>query len=268
VASRSIIPPMENELEPKVPEILWKYRQWDKKGHAQAMIEKGEVYFALPDELNDPLDFHWLETRPESFRERRLFAKKLAKQRLHDRSARSRKKHSELWTYQLANEYAATEDGVMDTYVQITQGVLCCSAKNNDFLMWSHYSRDHRGICVGLLPANISIPFRECIYEKVPPVLNYHAYVADSRRVFVDLARTKSDRWKYEQEWRALYNPGAFRYPGCVASVVFGLRTDDATRDKVKASIERSEQPISMLQIKKVAARYELEAVSYDGQQP
>ena len=41
---------------------------------------------------------------------------------------------------------------------------------------------------------------------------------------------------------------------------------DDATRNKVKASMKRSGQPINRFQIRKVSALYELDAVPYNGQ--
>ena len=149
---------MADELELPVPEVLWKYRQWDDKGHAEAMIEKGEVYFALPEELNDPLDFPWQENRTGDCERPPPVAKELARQRMRGRSARNRKDLSNLWTHQLGGEYASADNGVIDTYAQVTQGVLSCSAINYDFLMWSHYSSGHQGICVGLLPAKIPIP--------------------------------------------------------------------------------------------------------------
>jgi hypothetical protein len=112
------------------------------------------------------------------------------------------------------------------------------------------------------LPNKIDTPFRKCIYQEEPPTLDFRAYVTNSAKEFVRLARTKSNRWTYEREWRALHELAKSRhYPECVDRVVFGLQVTDTIRDEVKAAIKKSGQPIKLFQIEKVPTLYELRVI-------
>jgi Protein of unknown function (DUF2971) len=252
---------MADELEPPVPEILWKYRQWDEKGHAKVMIELGEVYYARKSELNDPMDLIWREDRPKSVAERRKYAKEMSRLYYPHLTRAERKMQVEGWVQQFIEESGTIVDGSVETSVEVTQGLLSCSEVNDDFQMWSHYSGGHRGICVGLRTDKIQVRFWRCIYQDEPALLDYWAYVTWNLDGVRTVSRTKSNRWSYEREWRSISIPGPFRHTGCVDSVVFGLNTDAETRENVGESIERSGQPIKLLQIRKVRSHYKLEAV-------
>jgi hypothetical protein len=90
-------------------------------------------------------------------------------------------------------------------------GLLCLSAVSDNILMWSHYSRSHTGIVVGLdgrhallssnEPELVPVEYRE---ERVK--MGYHA-ARRSRELqeqINSLIRRKSPQWSYEREWRQL----------------------------------------------------------------
>ncbi len=89
-------------------------------------------------------------------------------------------------------------------------GVFCGSTKNDDILMWSHYSNSHTGFCVGLdfkrLDKFISDKFpngksmmKEVIYDEKMPVLK--SYNEDEMAEYlISRMITKSIHWEYEKE--------------------------------------------------------------------
>jgi hypothetical protein len=80
-------------------------------------------------------------------------------------------------------------------------GVLCLSEIHDDFLMWSHYSAGHQGVCVGINTGKINKPLMKCRYSDNPPFIDAWNYVRPSTGLFADAARCKASRWAYEREW-------------------------------------------------------------------
>jgi len=87
------------------------------------------------------------------------------------------------------------------------RGISCFTEKNDNLLMWSHYADGGRGIC-------LEFSTSESLFEKAKKV----NYVDDIPRLSLDrllcennyedvmeLFRTKSTAWQYEQEWRVMH---------------------------------------------------------------
>ena len=88
-------------------------------------------------------------------------------------------------------------------------GVLSLTEKSDNLLMWAHYATSHQGYCLGF---NSDSNFfnrkrsendefyhiRKVIYDKNRP------YKPITDLTAQDTFLTKSDDWKYEQEWRML----------------------------------------------------------------
>jgi hypothetical protein len=103
--------------------------------------------------------------------------------------------------------------------------------------MWSHYGRDHTGIClqfewardVHCLSRAISIE-----YDDEYPVVNWIKNFRDS--IGPALMR-KHTRWKYENEYRISIDSEAGKYldlrPEALTGIIIGCRTDWVVRAAV-----------------------------------
>lgn len=134
--------------------------------------------------------------------------------------------------------------------------VFCLSEIRDDILMWSHYSRSHQGIVIGLATSHISL-------ESDPNLLKveYSSDRADmdylertrlsrqSKQQTDALIRRKSSHWSYEREWRRFYfvseciieNDALRRCPNyfvpieatTIREVILGCRATESTLSRI-----------------------------------
>jgi hypothetical protein len=253
-SNAAIIGGMDDDRE--VPDVLWKYREW--KEHAKNMVVHSELYFSRLEQLNDPLDCHWCERLPTDYRERFQFIKHLSAQTFPDDDPYQRVVHMATLISQLRDLTKNTADGLIRTVATYNSGVLCLSEINNDFLMWSHYADHHKGICIGIRPHVLRKRFLSCRYGDDAPVIDAWDYVKNSKGLFVNAVRCKASHWSYEKEWRTADAPGAKRYPGCIDSVVLGVRISDEHKNEVLAAIAESQHIIKVFQARLHPTKYQL----------
>lgn len=159
-----------------------------------------------------------------------------------------------------ANRYDRDKIGLRDFYRSFRDqfAVLCVSKKHDDLLMWAHYAQSHTG-CV--------LKFR-CLPEKDRPLcvaqeVKYQSeyplrasmndYVKhltgqvelDDDNLFKVFALTKSEHWKYEEEWRCISllkdSKSGFDYdpmiPEELEAVYLGCRIEEPTKKQVMMCI-------------------------------
>ncbi len=80
----------------------------------------------------------------------------------------------------------------------------CFSEYNDEILMWSHYADKHSGICVGFsFPHKYEDKFILCPVKYLDQLKELEG-TADVHRIILYWLTTKSIRWKYEKEIRAI----------------------------------------------------------------
>jgi hypothetical protein len=150
-------------------------------------------------------------------------------------------------------------DGVVD-FISKTHALACYSEIPDNFLMWSHYTRGHKGVVVefnlksdffsqpsNLMPVSYRSERASAVFDRDGFAFNEHV---------LSVVRTKSLEWKYEQEWRQLFtldtctkvhNPdGSADYykplpPDAIGSVMFGVRCLPETERTVCELIARAD---------------------------
>ena len=117
--------------------------------------------------------------------------------------------------------------------------VVCLTARPDNLLMWSHYSNNHKGLCLGFYHYTVST--RVHYTNQFPKVdfneINQPSYLEIS---IVNILHTKSPEWSYEEERRMTYvstTDSKVDYPGPLFLVIFGMRTSNEDIDKVKSLI-------------------------------
>src|ERR1051326_3383695 len=124
-------------------------------------------------------------------------------------------------------------------------GVYCLSPDPCNALMWSHYSRNHRGICLEFCSrTTLFNGARKVRYQK-----EYPSFLLHDQDTYLEMLLVKSDVWSYEQEWRLIcprftdvrFHPllmdGNYLpfNPTDLKSVILGCQADNETVEQVQA---------------------------------
>lgn len=83
------------------------------------------------------------------------------------------------------------------------RGLLCFSEDWTDPVLWSHYGAKHRGICLGF---DVKSGFAKKITYQENRLGDVAARDKTDEQILDALLYTKFESWRYEQEWRALFN--------------------------------------------------------------
>lgn len=108
-------------------------------------------------------------------------------------------------------------------------GLTCFTQTNDNLLMWSHYTEDHKGICLEFdykKDNNFFKPLKKVTYSKAYPIYNYYN---DKQNVVGELMLNKSDHWNYENEIRVIKDESQLYSfnPESLIGIYFGARTTD-----------------------------------------
>jgi hypothetical protein len=232
-----------------IPKILYKYRSWDTK-YDKSLLLNQELYFASPDQFNDPFDCNI----PLLFDEEELAPDKI----FLDTLELARKMHplkSEIELHEITfqhhkNNYLADKSYIQEiakanrNEINNNFGVLSLTEDETNFLMWSHYTNSHTGYCIGFdtlkLHQKSSGMVEPVLYKKEVPKV---PFFNDSKEVLIKFLRiflyTKSYIWSYEKEFRISKNAFArkvFKFPhDCVKEIIFGcLMKEDVKMGLIK----------------------------------
>lgn len=229
-------------------------RTWD-------LLKKHEVYFSLPGDLNDPLDVS-IDVKSEYER---------AKSHVYETDTHPEGRKSFLITMLDSIKKGVTEEGEEISLNQALylfmqrRGVLSLSKSAHDALLWSHYADGHRGLCLGfnaeILKIDGTTSSGDVQYLPNPPYMEKFLALAEEFGEFcrpwdglhfsdeqgknfynkqVDTMLhiglfTKSEDWKYEQEFRIISNPGNHSFSAsALQEVIIGAKTSKANEEKVK----------------------------------
>lgn len=215
---------------------LYKYRAYS--AYSLEMLINRELYFARPDQLNDPYDCR-LNIR-DSLGAAIARAGQIQNRSLHERLQRLR--------------------GIDHVYDKMDRdlsslGVFSLSRTPTHVLLWSHYAQNHTGFCVGFRfsdaltthqsPHGI-IGATDVGYSTSNPFIEFFEEVASSSTVpewgevwqtllSVGMA-VKADTWRYEEEVRILrQEPGLVPFSAVeLNEIVFGLNMSGRSRDTVR----------------------------------
>jgi hypothetical protein len=213
------------------------------------MIERGEVYFSKPSELNDPFEFCWMERWPKNpVKVDNFLTELLATQFPHDTIEERRFRYQQMKREARGFTAKARQNqGYTMRTATVTLGVLSVSEDWSHPLMWSHYADHHRGIAVGIDPTAITGKiFHPVNYIDEVAKIHVYDYLRPSVDRFLDLSLRKSDIWSYEREYRTANKAGSVCYSQCVKKVVVGLSASQNTVKEVRQSIKKSGYAIDL----------------------
>ena len=146
-------------------------------------------------------------------------------------------------------------------------GIYCLSPDPCLTLMWSHYSRNHKGICLEFGTDSIFKAAQRVRYQKEYPPLLLHEPESVWQMLLI-----KSDVWAYEQEHRLicprftavkdspLIMDGDYLRigHGDLKSIIIGCQADDRTSKVIKALLQEHAPNVAVRYAKRAPNKYRL----------
>ena len=229
-----------------IPTKLYRYRPLDNKSMAFRMgeIVRGELYLSHPKDLNDPFEvssllhssnpsdyLHAKEEFVKTFEGRmdpdtysRIFSKENFFDELMDFAAEnSILTEPTLDIKKVLTEVIMSEFAKLNSYINTrfrnSLRFACFSTTGINLPMWHHYTNGHSGICLEFDTNKIqniyqlNMLFPVYYVEKLPDMT--HMMVQRTHPRFSTIkyqAIHKLKDWSYENEWRLIFDPGAWYY--------------------------------------------------------
>jgi hypothetical protein len=255
------------------PRILYKYRNWKTPYHQDLLIKR-KLFFASPDQFNDPFDckIPFILNKEELSKDK-LFEILIQCLREDFPGNSETELHKMAYKEQMQNELYDEnyiEERAKYNHEQIKNnfGVLSLSADEMNFLNWSHYSESHTGYCIGFDTFELD----KICYGLLEPV----RYQIDIPEIKIDFHRkdrileflrimlfVKSSEWAYEKEYRITKNAFANRIvefsEECIKEVIFGCKMSIETKFEILEIIKKNYPNISVFEMNLHKTKFSLE---------
>lgn len=101
-------------------------------------------------------------------------------------------------------------------------GIVSYSETENNILLWSHYSDNHKGMCLVFdVPDILSKDIYKVDYEDLICPIEFKQDVE-----ILGVLKTKSKAWSYEKEHRQIFKIGErhYYYPNILKEIIFGCQ--------------------------------------------
>lgn len=231
--------------------ILYKYRNYTKDSKARTLeiINKQELFFAGIESFNDPFDgrvhlrFDGKLNEIIAAQIRTQYTMNLKKEDKYEgiKFEAAHKLVSENVTEEFIsnrNEIEARIERIQKIHNQ--KGVLALSSKNDNILMWSHYTFNHKGVCFGFEFDNDPIP--------EPIRVKYQTHYDDiwgwlytDEEIVGRILYSKSVDWEYEDEHRIVIDGiRAEKFsPNSLKEIVFGSKMSEEDKLEIIKECEK-----------------------------
>ena len=218
----------------------------------ESLITGSQLWFSAPEKLNDPFECRpWLEFEHTDQQLVEGMARHLSRK---DPSLTAHAAKADAVAIFLDGRHRdpKTWDKLRDDIIARLAhevGMLCLSEHNDSILMWSHYGKDHTGLCLGFEATPYTEFFgaaQKVLYsDELPHIQSFNMLPEDQiDKIFL----TKYSGWSYEDEWRIIDHdkgPGLHTYPPeLLKSITFGLRTPDEVKASVRLWAARRASPV------------------------
>jgi hypothetical protein len=199
----------KNYFAVKKIETLYKLRNWNEKYHPE-FLKEGQIYFARPNELNDPFDIH----RPVQFDisviNEQWFFEELTKIALHNGShslsdANTRASNQldiirkDPRGYFLRNY----EEMINSKWFNDQLGILSFSTSPMDDQLWGYYGGGLKGYAVGFDPIELTrqLNLPGFLVEYTDTIATT-GLIGGTLKQQADLYNQKNTKWSFESELR------------------------------------------------------------------
>ena len=228
-------------------------------------LENSKIWFSKPDDFNDPFDskIKCKYVKDQYYEER----KKLTMREAYNEAISNEsyiKESLDLNRMQLGHEKRRMEKtqelhSIFMEQVK-TSGVACYSKNYDNILMWSHYSDNHKGVCVKFNKSDQE-------FFKISSEVKYTDKFPDSQELLdakdpsTFLFSTKSDCWSYEQEVRVIKPiTGLVSFkPDSLEAVYFGVKCSNTAIQEIRDLVAKNYHKVSFYKMELSGDRFALE---------
>ncbi|EHF4996297.1 DUF2971 domain-containing protein [Enterobacter hormaechei] len=281
-----------------VPDKLFKHKSFNSD--CMELIIGDYLYFANPNQFNDPLDCkvsifddikdeEQLKNILSTLYQRNAEGKlKGAANNLHyngqktqDKISLLSKSESERMIADIYQQFDFYEDetfsitGVLANLIGkiilsgYSKGVLSLAEDCDCPLMWSHYADNHRGLCLGYtIPTNAKDKIQPINYTsnsrdiKTSQILQMLNGDANAKlEIEKAIFLRKASPWQYEKEWRMISNIGKQNASLYLSDIIFGMRCKDTTIYTIMKSLQGRDLPITFWQMTEVHQQFTLQKI-------
>lgn len=204
--------------------MLYKFRNWKDEVHKNWLLKR-EIFFTSPARLNDPFDCainyrYDLLSEEEKFEKYRKYVRdenRMLNDDEVDRQARNWMRQDLLKKDQIL----MNNSNLIRQQINEKIGVLSLTKTKKTILLWSHYSDQHKGICIGyskkILLSHLTNEYNtsakifydiDVDYSTEYPLIIPNKDLTPEQYFKIPLG-TKSSEWSYEDEYRILLYNGA-----------------------------------------------------------
>lgn len=202
---------------------IYKYREWTNPLHVDILRYK-KIYLPSPKELNDPFDCRIslsLDLLDSDAKIKKYVDSYVIKGWNY---LQKKKVDINRFIPRMENELKYSKSAYSDKYNKLYEqkgnihfGIFCGSTIWDSIQMWTYYSKNHSGFCIGFDPEKLLkyIPSHTATkikyqkdYPKIDPLVTYDA---DNPSIeFIEncfkSSHTKAIGWKHEKEYRIFTN--------------------------------------------------------------
>lgn len=218
------------------PRFLYKYRPFESdkdKKHVRDIVVRSELWLSSPRRFNDPFDMGAkFVTHGTAAEQRRAYRDMLKEQHIP-------LKKIELLLPQLmrrANPAAVAQENAR-TIINTRTGVCSFGGDPRSILMWTHYSSNHQGVCLGFEIAKDPKTFWQACrvdYSTSYPIINWVSRIKGQAKTI--LLRKYKD-WRYEDERRIVIfdqadQPLKFQ-PSALRLIIMGSNATENTYKQI-----------------------------------
>lgn len=196
------------------PESLYKFGCFDSERHFVDLIKNNDIYLSCPEDFNDPFDCAIIPDFSQLNDEQ--FTRMIRNVWEIEPSIRNSYPEFDNELVSIFRENQSELAEIYRTYYKKTLGICCFTEEKDNELMWSHYSRGHRGFCLKFATfekenwLKNGIILRPVIYSLEYPTFCLSTNSSEWTHQWpMIIAKTKSRIWEYEKEWRLMRLNGA-----------------------------------------------------------
>jgi hypothetical protein len=253
------------------PPTLYRYRSLDRLAYVLEEVREGYVFLGKPSNFNDPYDSalsisweHALTQAMDQILPKYGYDPKLIDPFKGEERELAKHSFESMIGGLLSVSYGPSILPDPFSFFREKLGVGCFATNPNSVVMWSHYAKQHTGICLEFSGANMQSSAQ--LLEFLHPV----RYTLDFFNVFrcfwrpeIDLEQVrfdtlpilaachKSEDWKYEGEWRLVsVDPSSgrkFSLESCgvrPSRIILGANIDQPDRAAIEELAQRKSVPV------------------------
>lgn len=256
------------KIKPRFSRFLYKYKSIDEANPISAdrlrdLLVRSRLWLSSPVDFNDPFDMSAKIVANATGKERLDRVKALVN--IYGFSHKERERRRKIL---MRAPIAKLERALGDIYNENVAkvGVFSFAGDGKSILMWSHYARDHTGVCIQFERARDFKTLSSAVsveYSSEYPEINW---VKDFRDSLSTRLLRKHKGWSYEMEHRIVNAGGAHTYmqfdPKAVIGIIMGCRSTIAGRALVESLLEERRRaslpPVRFFRAQKHSSKYRL----------